>query len=104
MWQWFRAWLVRLGLLSPPAPPPAITAASALAELRAERLRPADDDEWQSAVRRFNTKVFGDADRARLWRRYRKKYDGELRNWNEISQPNTEDQACLDQILLDLAR
>ncbi len=100
MWQWIRGWLVRLGILSPPK----LTAASVMDELRAGRRVPANASEWQTGVARFKTKVFAEADRKRLWRRYRRKFAGELRTWDEIVEPNDEDQACLNQILQDLAR
>jgi len=101
MLSWIRELLVRWGLLA--APPP-IGAASAMAELRARKQAPADAGDWQSLVRRFNTQVFSDDDRRRVWRRYRRKYKGDLHDWGEIREPTAEDQACLKKILADLAR
>jgi len=98
---WIRRLLIRWGILSTPPP---IGAAAAMAELRARRQAPADVDDWEALVRRFNTQVFSDEDRRRVWRRYRRKYKGELCEWGEILRPTAEDQACLKQILDDLAR
>ena len=101
MFAWFRVLLVRWGLL---APPPALDAASALAELRASKLQPAEEEDWASMVRRFRTQVFSAEDQGRVWRRYRRKYGGKLQDWADLREPNTEDQACLKQILDELAR
>jgi len=98
---WIRDLLVRWGLMSPP---PALDAASAMAELRASKRRPADSDDWESQVRRFRTKVFSVEDQKRIWRQYRRKYGGTLHEWNQIANPSSEDQECLQQILDELAR
>ncbi|NCG18798.1 MAG: hypothetical protein GWP91_07275 [Rhodobacterales bacterium] len=103
MWTWIRALLQGWGLLSP-VDPSQLSAADVMAELRAGKRKPAEESEWQSAVRRFNIKVFSNADRKRVWRQYRRKFSGELSNWDEIVAPTREDQACLDQILAELAR
>ncbi len=101
MLAWIRDLLVRWGLLSPP---PALDAASAMAELRASKLRPADEDDWQGLVRRFRTKVFSEDDRKRVWRQYRRKYPGNLNEWDDVGEPSSADQECLKQILDELAR
>jgi len=101
MLAWIREWLVRLGWVRVP---PQVGAASALAELRARKQVPAAAEDWRTLVARFRTQVFSEEDRKRVWRRARRKYGGELHEWDEIRQPSLQDQACLKQILDDLAR
>jgi hypothetical protein len=101
MLAWIRGWLIRMGLFRAP---PQVGAASAMAELRARKQTPAIAEDWKTLVARFRTQVFSEEDRKRLWRRYRRKYGGDLTELEDLIQPTTQDQACLKQILDELAR
>jgi len=83
---------------------PALSGAEVMAQMKAERARPADPGRWGEQLATLHGRVFSGMDRARLWRRARRRYPGDVVELELITSPDTHDLAALDDILRDLQR
>ena len=52
----------------------------------------------------FKSRVFSRPDRARLWRRARRRYDGDLVELDLITAPTSHDLEALEDLLRELSR
>lgn len=98
LWARVRRWLGG-------APPPAVSAAEAMRQLRLEkRAEAAGPQDWDALVARFEALVFGAPDRTRLWRRHGRRWGRTLRPLAEIDRPTAEEAAALRELVEELAR
>ena len=79
-------------------------AQAVMAEMRAERADTADPDAWRQAMSTLKTRVFASPDRARLWRRTRRRYPGELVDLHLVTRPTRHDLDALRDVLRQLDR
>jgi hypothetical protein len=73
-------------------------------QMKADRATPADDRAWREGVATFKGRVFSGMDRARLWKRARRKHPGEVVELDLVMQPTTHDLAALQDLLRELER
>ena len=79
-------------------------AQAVMAAMRAERADRADADAWRQAMATLKTRVFASPDRARLWRRTRRRYPGELIDLDLVTRPTRHDLDALREVLRQLER
>jgi hypothetical protein len=72
--------------------------------IRAERGGLADPEAWKSALSNFKSRVFSSADRARLWRKERRKHPGDLIELDRVTRATAHDLAALKALLDQLSR
>ena len=73
-------------------------------QMKAERANPADPAAWREGVATLKGRVFSPQDRARLWRRARRRYPGKGGDLDAITEPTTHDLAALIDLLRELDR
>ncbi len=73
-------------------------------QMKADRAKPADRAAWREGMVTFKGRVFSGMDRARLWRRARRRHPGEVLELDLVTQPTTHDLAALQDLLRELER
>jgi len=73
-------------------------------QMKADRAKPADRASWREGMATFKGRVFSGMDRARLWKRARRKHPGEVLELDLVTQPTTHDLAALQDLLRELER
>jgi hypothetical protein len=73
-------------------------------EMKAERAGAADPERWRQGLNTLSSRVFSGVDRARLWRRARRRYPGEVVELSLVDRPTEHDVAALEDLLRELER
>lgn len=81
-----------------------IGAAELMREMREEKLGDADPAAWAEGLATLRSRVFSGPDRARLWRRARRKHPGEVVELELVTRPTGADLAALRDLLRELDR
>jgi len=81
-----------------------LSAQQLMDQMKQEKAGAADPAAWREGVATLRSRVFSGMDRARLWRRARRGYPGDVVELELITQPTGHDMAALNDLLRDLER
>lgn len=84
--------------------PPPVGALEAMAELRASKVDRADPEAFRALRNRLGVLVLSPNDRARLWRRARRRELGEVSPLDAITAPTAADLRALRGLVEELER